>query len=188
MTSNEKKLQAMLDEVQAEFAAFRESSAELEDELEKELGIVEARARKSEEELRQTKAASKDATGQLVREVRYASRRRDSECLGIFWVGLDETFLLYTANTNSKCFVVDALVLPGSRVVITSALCVTAQGTKRAGVCIFPQILGFRYVRVLLRVFAFDSLLLLYGQQPRARYRARWPRPAPGGEQAHTIM
>eukprot|EP00904_Undaria_pinnatifida_P009675 jgi/Undpi1/5838/HiC_scaffold_2.g01112.m1 len=68
MTSNEKKLQAMLDEVQAEFAAFRESSAELEDELEKELGIVEARARKSEEELRQTKAASKDATGQLVRE------------------------------------------------------------------------------------------------------------------------
>lgn len=79
MSSSEKKLQGMLDEVQAEFAAFRESSAELEDELEKELGIVEARARKSEEELRQAKAANKDATGQLVREVRvWSSWRRDN--------------------------------------------------------------------------------------------------------------
>lgn len=69
-TPKEKKLKGMLDELQAEFAVFRESSAELEDELEKELGIVEARARKSEEELKQTKAANKEATAQLVREVR----------------------------------------------------------------------------------------------------------------------
>lgn len=67
---SKEKLQALLDELQAEFAVFRESSAELEEELEKELGIVEARARKSEEELRQSKAANKEATAQLVREVR----------------------------------------------------------------------------------------------------------------------
>lgn len=82
--SKEENLKGMLDELQAEFAVFRESSAELEDELEKELGIVEARARKSEEELRQTKLAQKEATAQLVREVSElvdvyycCSRRRD---------------------------------------------------------------------------------------------------------------
>lgn len=67
---SKEKLEGMLDELQAEFAVFRESSAELEDELEKELGTVEARARKSEEELRQSKAANKEATAKLVLEVR----------------------------------------------------------------------------------------------------------------------
>lgn len=68
-TSNQ-QMKSMLEELQAEFDAFRESSAELERELEKELEVVEARARRSEEVLRKTEDISKEATTRLAREVK----------------------------------------------------------------------------------------------------------------------
>ena len=115
----------MLDEIQAEFAVFRESSAELEDELEKELGTVEARARKSEEELRQAKTANKEATAQLVREVRGGTERlvggeiraSESERLGMR-VGL----------VDSDCFVrlggIRCSFCCSKRLCLTRAVCV----------------------------------------------------------------
>lgn len=68
MTS-EKEMKSMLEELQAEFDAFRESSAELEHELERELERVETRARKSEEELRRKRNSSEDFTSRLKWEV-----------------------------------------------------------------------------------------------------------------------
>lgn len=67
--TSEQEMKIMLEDLQAEFDAFRESSAELENELERELERVEARARKSEEELRKKKDSSKDVTARLKWEV-----------------------------------------------------------------------------------------------------------------------
>lgn len=68
-TTSKQEMKTMLEELQAEFDAFRESSAELECELERELERVEARARKSEEELRRNEDSSKEVTARLTREV-----------------------------------------------------------------------------------------------------------------------
>lgn len=68
--TSEQEMKTMLEDLQAEFDAFRESSAELEHELERELERVEARARKSEEELRRKKDSSTDVTARLKWEVR----------------------------------------------------------------------------------------------------------------------
>ena len=58
-----------MEELQAEFDAFRESSTQLEQELEEELQRVEARAKSSEDELRQVKSKSREDKAGLMRQV-----------------------------------------------------------------------------------------------------------------------
>lgn len=66
-------LRTMLEELQAEFDAFRESSAELEQELERELERVEGRARKAEETLREAQEGYRQTTQRLTQQVKQSS-------------------------------------------------------------------------------------------------------------------
>ena len=56
--------------LQVEFDAFRESSFQLEKELEEELSRMEKRARSSEEELKRAREDVRESTARLVRQVR----------------------------------------------------------------------------------------------------------------------
>ena len=56
--------------LQAEFDVFRESSLQLETELEEELSRMEKKARSSEEELRRAREDARGATAWLVGQVR----------------------------------------------------------------------------------------------------------------------
>lgn len=67
-TSNQ-QMKIMLEDLQAEFDAFRESSAELERELEKELERVEARARHAESILQAREKSHRETTTGLTRQV-----------------------------------------------------------------------------------------------------------------------
>lgn len=68
--SNE-SLRAMLEDIQQEFDSFRESSAELEQELEGELIRSDKRVRHAEASLNELERAHRQATHHLKREVCY---------------------------------------------------------------------------------------------------------------------
>lgn len=90
-------LKQMLEELQAEFDEFREGSAELERELESELGRVEQRARNAEADLREMQRASRETTGRLKKEVRTSvSWVTEERCGGSLYVceGVDVPGLL----------------------------------------------------------------------------------------------
>ena len=61
---------AEIKELQAEYDSFRESSHQLEKELEDELSRMEQRARASEEEIRRVKEENRELKARLTRQVR----------------------------------------------------------------------------------------------------------------------
>lgn len=63
------QMKIMLEELQAEYDAFRESSAELEKELERELERLEVRARQAETVLKAREEAHRHATAGLRQQV-----------------------------------------------------------------------------------------------------------------------
>lgn len=63
------QMQVMLEDLQAEFEAFRESSAELERELETELERIETRARMAEIALHEERESHSEVTQSLKKQV-----------------------------------------------------------------------------------------------------------------------
>lgn len=101
---SKEQMKIMLEDLQAEFDAFRESSSELEQELEKELERVEARARHAENVLQSREEEHHQTTVDLTRQVRE----------------MREPALQYIVNLS---FCINDYLFPSCRVTETASPC-----------------------------------------------------------------